>query len=70
MIILIAGISYGIGNYFVNYAIARSGNGGDRQVKDEVTISQELEDVIQKIEKRQQKKLKSGAIVLNKRMLR
>lgn len=48
LIILIAGISYGIGNYFVNYAIARSGNGGDRQVKDEVTISQELEDVIQK----------------------
>lgn len=48
LIILIAGISYGIGNYFVNYAIARSGNGGDRQVKDEVTISQELEDVIKK----------------------
>lgn len=48
LIILIAGISYGIGNYFVNYAIARSGNGGDRQVKDEVTLSQEAEDVIQK----------------------
>lgn len=48
LIILIAGISYGIGNYFVNYAIARSGNGGDRQVKDEVTLSQESEDVIQK----------------------
>lgn len=48
LIILIAGISYGIGNYFVNYAIARSGNGGDRQVKDEVTLSQESENVIQK----------------------
>ena len=48
LIILIAGISYGIGNYFVNYAIARGGNGGDRQVKDEVTLSQEAEDVIQK----------------------
>lgn len=48
LIILIVGISYGIGNYFVNYAIARSGNGGDRQVKDEVALSQESEDVIQK----------------------
>ena len=47
LIILIVGISYGIGNYFVNYAIARSGDGGDRQVKDEIVLNQESEDIIQ-----------------------
>lgn len=47
LIILIIGISYGIGNYFVNYAIARSGDGGDRQVKDEIVLNQESEDIIQ-----------------------
>ena len=48
IVIIIILATIGIGNYFVNYAIARSGNGGDRQVKDEVTLSQESEDVIQK----------------------
>jgi flagellar basal body-associated protein FliL len=28
----------GIGNYFVNYAILRTGNGGDREVKNTETI--------------------------------
>lgn len=26
-------ITVGVGNYFVNYAILRTGNGGDREVK-------------------------------------
>ena len=28
-------LTIGIGNYFVNYAILRSGDGGDREVKNE-----------------------------------
>ena len=28
----------GIGNYFVNYAIARSGDGGNREIKDDSKI--------------------------------
>ena len=34
-IILIITATIAIGNYFVNYAIARSGNGGDRKIKNE-----------------------------------
>ena len=35
LIIVIISIvaTIGIGNYFVNYAILRTGNGGDREVK-------------------------------------
>ena len=34
----------GIGNYFVNYAIARSGNGGNREIKEESKIEVLSED--------------------------
>lgn len=42
----------GIGNYFVNYAILRTGNGGDREVKNKevvevVSIDNETERVIE-----------------------
>lgn len=30
LLLIIAGVTIGVGNYFVNYAIARSGDGGDR----------------------------------------
>ena len=30
--------TFGIGNYFVNYAILRTGNGGNREVKNTETI--------------------------------
>ena len=47
IIIIIIGVTIGVGNYFVNYAIARSGDGGDRQVKNDMSIAQETEDIIQ-----------------------
>ena len=47
LIIIIIGVTIGVGNYFVNYAIARSGDGGDRQVKNDMSIAQETEDIIQ-----------------------
>lgn len=42
----------GIGNYFVNYAILRTGNGGDREVKNKevvevASIDNETERVIE-----------------------
>ena len=39
----------GIGNYFVNYAISRTGNGGDREVKN--TESIEVESIDNEAEK-------------------
>ena len=47
LLIIIIGVTIGVGNYFVNYAIARSGDGGDRQVKNDMSIAQETEDIIQ-----------------------
>ena len=50
-IILIITATIAIGNYFVNYAIARSGNGGDRKIKNEntvVEVSTEAENTIDK----------------------
>lgn len=40
VIIIILGVilTMGIGNYFVNYAIARSGDGGNREIKDDSKI--------------------------------
>ena len=38
LIIIIIGATIGIGNYFVNYAISRTGNGGDREIKNEDTV--------------------------------
>ena len=38
LIILGIALTEGIGNYFVNYAIARSGAGGDRKVSEETKI--------------------------------
>ena len=40
----------GIGNYFVNYAIARSGDGGNREIKDDSKIEVLREDEKIKIE--------------------
>lgn len=42
----------GIGNYFVNYAILRTGNGGDREIKNTdsievVNIDNEAEKIIE-----------------------
>ena len=37
-------LTVGIGNYFVNYAIARSGNGGNREIKEESKIEVLSED--------------------------
>ena len=36
VVIVLIGVllTLGIGNYFVNYAIARSGNGGNREIKE------------------------------------
>ena len=46
VILIILGIvlTEGIGNYFVNYAIARSGAGGDRKVSEETKIEIQGED--------------------------
>ena len=38
LILLGVGLTEVIGNYFVNYAIARSGAGGDRKISQESTI--------------------------------
>ena len=38
IIIISIAITIGVGNYFVNYAILRAGNGGDREVKNKDTI--------------------------------
>ena len=37
-------LTVGIGNYFVNYAIARSGDGGNRKIKEESKIEVLSED--------------------------
>ena len=37
-------LTVGIGNYFVNYAIARSGDGGNREIKEESKIEVLSED--------------------------
>ena len=44
LIILGIALTEGIGNYFVNYAIARSGAGGDRKVSEETKIEIQGED--------------------------
>lgn len=49
-------LTIGIGNYFVNYAILRSGNGGDRKVKNEeavevASIDNESEKIIKENKK-------------------
>ena len=38
IVIIIILATIGIGNYFVNYAILRTGNGGDREVKNKEAI--------------------------------
>lgn len=52
IVFIIVLLTIGIGNYFVNYAILRSGNGGDRKVKNEdavevVSMDNEAEKIIQ-----------------------
>lgn len=44
LIILGIALTEGIGSYFVNYAIARSGAGGDRKVSEETKIEIQGED--------------------------
>ena len=58
LIIVIISIvaTIGIGNYFVNYAILRTGNGGDREVKnaDSITVANidnEAEKIIEENKK-------------------
>lgn len=51
-------VTIGIGNYFVNYAILRSGNGGDREVKNTdslevVSIDNEEERIIEENKQRE-----------------
>ena len=58
LIIIIIGATVGIGNYFVNYAISRAGNGGDREVKNEDTvevanINDETEKIIEENRKKE-----------------
>ena len=58
LIIIIIGATIGIGNYFVNYAISRTGNGGDREVKNEDTvevanINDETEKIIEENRKKE-----------------
>ena len=59
LIIIIISIiaTIGIGNYFVNYAILRSGDGGNREVKNEdaievASIDNETEKTIEENRKR------------------
>lgn len=60
LIVLISVIlTIGIGNYFVNYAILRSGDGGDREVKNEdaievASIDNESERIIEENRKMEQ----------------
>ena len=58
IVIIIVLATIGIGNYFVNYAILRTGNGGDREVKNtevvEVAgIDNEIEKIIEKNRKQE-----------------
>ena len=59
IVIIIILATIGIGNYFVNYAILRTGNGGDREVKntevlEAASIDNETEKIIE--ENRKQEK--------------
>ena len=52
VVIISAIVTIGIGNYFVNYAILRTGNGGDREVKNKevvevASIDNETERIIE-----------------------
>ena len=52
LVIIIIGATIGNGNYFVNYAISRTGNGGDREIKNEdavevANINDETEKIIE-----------------------
>ena len=52
IVIIIILATIGIGNYFVNYAILRTGNGGDREVKNKgvvevASIDNETERIIE-----------------------
>ena len=49
IVIIIVLATIGIGNYFVNYAILRTGNGGDREVKNTEVV--EVASIDNEIEK-------------------
>ena len=57
-------LTVGIGNYFVNYAIARSGNGGNREIKEESKIEVLSEDEQLIIVNLQMNLLKIGLLIL------
>ena len=68
IVIIIVLATIGIGNYFVNYAILRTGNGGDREVKNTevvevASIDNEIEKIIEKIENRKSNLQVSGQIL-------
>ncbi len=59
IVIIIILATIGIGNYFVNYAILRTGNGGDREVKntevlEAANIDNETEKIIEENRKQEQ----------------
>ena len=63
LIILGIALTEGIGSYFVNYAIARSGAGGDRKVSEETKIEIQGEDEkIMKITENWQKKVQKFGV--------
>ena len=59
VILISALLTIGIGNYFVNYAILRSGDGGDRKVKNEDVVEvantdNESEKIIEENKKKEE----------------
>ena len=64
-------LTAGIGNYFVNYAILRSGDGGDRKVNNEeaievATIDDESERMIEENRKKEQQLAEEWTLNTNK----
>ena len=62
-------LTIGIGNYFVNYAILRSGDGGNREIKNEdaievASIDNETEKIIEENRKIEQELAKNGLKIL------
>ncbi|MBP3463366.1 MAG: alpha/beta hydrolase [Clostridia bacterium] len=66
LIIISVGLTIGIGNYFVNYALLRSGDGGDREVKntDAIAVAEidnEAEKIIEENRQKEQELAKDWA---------
>ena len=76
LIIIIISIiaTIGIGNYFVNYAILRSGDGGNREVKNEdaievASIDNETEKIIEENRKSEKELAENWAQNINNKNL-